>query len=384
MLNPLLILDFGTSFLKGVSFAKIFPASSPRDEEGKVLDFVKVSYHPSGVDLEEKLIKLILTLEEKEKVFFNSVVIGVGEGIGRGKIKKVSFLRKCPSRPISSVEFNKMIESCQKDSFLEVQKEFDQEDLFGELYHPKLVFAEIKKAIIDNVPVLSPVGNPGRVVTLKIINFYLPSNFYEVLEKSFSKLKMKFISFEYIPDIFPSALMLPNNNRKMFVDVGGENTQIFLSGEDGIETVKEFSLGGEFLLEEVSKKLRIKKEILSAIGQGIKKGFFSPRIEKEIEKILYSQYKIWEEKLALTIRQLSDSFSLPKEIYLFGGGSSFLNFNELEKRFANSPFCSIIKTIIPSFFRNIVTDEEQDNFQLTVPLSLCNAVIKGKVKPTRF
>ena len=105
MKMPILVIDLGTTFLKGISFL-------PENKGIKILDFLKVPYDPqSKINLKDKLRGLVLALKKKKKLKFKSLIIGVGEGIGKGKIKEISLLRKKSQSSITSTEFKKILQN---------------------------------------------------------------------------------------------------------------------------------------------------------------------------------------------------------------------------------------------------------------------------------
>jgi len=179
--DPFLVINFGNSFLKGSSFIS-------SDKSIKFLDFFKVPYDPhSEVDIQNRVQDLILSLEKKEKTIFYSAFIKTGNEIGLRKVKEMNFLRRFFKKPITASEFGKMIENCQRESFLEAKNIFHKEKFI-------LAKAEIKKIIVDHQLIENPIGVPGRMIFLKIVNLYLPQKFYKIIKRTFSELNIK-ISF---------------------------------------------------------------------------------------------------------------------------------------------------------------------------------------------
>lgn len=372
MEGPVLAIDLGTSFLKSILF-------SIEREKLNFFDFLKTPYDPkSRKDFKLKLKELIL----KENLNFNSVIIGVGEGVGKGKIKEKNFLRKRPGRPIKSGEFERMIKSIQEESFFEAKEEFKNQEIFQ-------VSARVKKVMIDGKETSSPIGACGERVFLKIINLYLPEDFYKEIKNIFLSLKIKSFSFEYIPEIlnnFPLQYVLRKNSSlkyigskfKIFIDVGGENTQISFSREGELLKVKEIPFGGNHFIKKIIKTLKIKKEDLSLeegediIRFKIRKETPLPKIEKEIKEILYSELREWEQKIIPTMGYFKKE-NFPKEIYLFGGGSGLLLFNKLKRDFSKLLFPCIIKRVKPLDLKDI--NFRSEDFQATIPFLICKTAL---------
>ena len=188
MPEPLLAIDFTPYFLKGFSFVR-------EKNKIKILDSLELPCNQRlNIDLEVKLIDLILSLEKKRRINFNLVVIRVVKGgVGKEVIKKKKFIRKYPLMPVSKNEFKKIIEECQKESFFEMKKAIHSPFNFMAVNDRiSLANAGIKEIVIDNEIVANPIGVLGKTISLTIINIYLPINFYKIIKRTFSKLKIKF------------------------------------------------------------------------------------------------------------------------------------------------------------------------------------------------
>lgn len=400
-MKPLLAIDLGTSYLKGVSFL-------PQENKVRIFDFLGIPYNPYfSNDLEAKLEELISFFKNEKRTDFDSVILGLGEGLAKGVVKKINFARKRPRRPITKSEFREIIERLQKDSYQTVQNYLNKKII--------LVKAAIKNIVVDNWETLSPIGIPANTITLKIINFYLPFDFSKRIEKFFSKKRIKIFSVKYIPEDFPDTILdyfspyeEKREKEKIFIDIGGENTQVYITKGDKIETIKDFSIGGEEFNRRIAEVLNIKKELFRELIKEIKlktgKGFFSPPIERKIKEAIYYQYKLWEEELSSVLENFSIFPSYEKEfysplkpirrLYLFGGGTDLFFFDEFRKKFTNPPYSFIIKRIGLNDFKHIRNEfleesvsEKKDYFsydgirrnsgekfsssQAIVPISIC-------------
>lgn len=371
-MNFHVVVDLGTSFLKSVIF-------SPASGRVKVFDFSKISYNSnSKLDFKLKLKSLISKL--KEKANFNFIVFGVGEGIGWSKIKRAVFLRKNPKSKITKKEFENMIKIAQRDVFLEAKKEFK-----GRKIVP--VLAKIKKVMIDREEIPSPLNLQGEEIYFKIMNFYLPLDFYKRLQRIFLPFKINF-SFEYIPEILSTFHLLQYSNQKnigsknkIFIDIGGKSTQICNARDSEIEKIYTVPFGGDDVVEKFMKDLGIKKEDLVFKGEEITVSFKKERkmrplnIQQKIQEILKENYLQWKTRFKNIVGDFQKELS-PLEVYLFGGGSNFLSKDELRRDFAKFPFRCIIKKIGPLDLRN-VSNFDLDDSQATIPLIISIALLKN-------
>lgn len=183
MAEPFLAVNFTLDNIK---------AFSVENKEGniRVLDSLTKNYQGQfSRDIEWELLDLILTMEKRLGVYFRSAIIGVKGGPAKKIISKNKFLRKYPQKPLKENEFKKMIEECQQESFLKLKKET------GNPFHFVLISAKIKEVMIDNKKVFNPFGLMGRIVSLSIVNIYLPIDFYQGIKNVFSELHIQ-VSFE--------------------------------------------------------------------------------------------------------------------------------------------------------------------------------------------
>jgi hypothetical protein len=186
MAEPILAVNFIPGTIKG--FSAIMKEGDKVDVQ--VLDSLERIYEKNSLaDLRIKLIDLILEMEKRGKINFHTAILGVKNGPGKEITNEIKFSRKYPQKPISEKEFKKILEEYQKESFLKLKKMSSKDFNFV------LVSAKIKKVIIDNRKVASPIGVLGKIVSLSIDNLYLPENFYKIITQTFSELKIQ-IFFE--------------------------------------------------------------------------------------------------------------------------------------------------------------------------------------------
>ena len=372
-----LVIDLGTSFLKIIAF---FP-------EGKglrVFKFSKVDYNPIFLkDLEKKVKKLISDL--KGRYDFGSLLIGAGEGIGKGKIEKGNFLRKFPLVPLREEELKESIKNIQKKSLYEVERTSRRKKFF-------LVLAKIENVSIDGRKVSWPVGLTGRSISFKIINFYLPLELYQSLNKIFHSFNIERFFFEYIPEILPdflsdytgkdrSELGRIGSKIKFFIDIGGKNSQVLVLDNGEVEKITEITLGGNDLLRRIQNGLKVTPEeiffkvVREKIEFEIKKTNISySNQQRIIQEILETESQKWLEELMPILEEYRREKS-PFEIYFFGGGSNFLLLDKINKELARKSFSCIIKKISPINLKGVFNFTE-DDLQMTIPLLVCKTLLR--------
>jgi len=183
MLEPFLAINFTPEVIE------LFSVEN-RKGSLRVLDSLKKNYKGQfSKDIEWELFDLVLTMEKRLGVYFKSAIIGIKKGPVKKIISKNKFLRKYPQKPIRENEFKKMIEECQRESFLKLKKETNDP------FHFILISAKIKEVTIDSKKVFNPIGLIGKIISLSITNIYLPIDFYQALKKVFSELNIQ-ASFE--------------------------------------------------------------------------------------------------------------------------------------------------------------------------------------------
>lgn len=350
MENVILILDFGSSFLKGLGFL-------PSKEGARIVDFYKKRY--SFEKVQEMIGELRLLLEHFAKSFSISgaqFVILAGEGIGVGDLKKIKFKREERRRPLGKKEFSRLIHFVQEKSSREVESRFPGEKIL-------LAFSEIENVEIDGWETSSPINLAGEEVTLEVVNFYLPQRILRALKKEFSAAGIKNISLIYFPKVlaklFSGESGLPT---KIFIDVGGKNTQLFETFEDKMQWIRSFPFGGDHFSKRIIDEFGLPPEaqdFVEEVKQKIYQGIFTPYFKRKLEMILKEAYFEWE-NFALEHFGKKD---LPFEIYLLGGGSNLPLFNRFSRTLEN--FYSF--PIIQKNLTNLAFFKKDEEFGISDP-----------------
>jgi len=217
----------------------------------------------------------------------------------------------------------------------EISEEFARASgiLPEDLHFTSLKILEIK---IDGYQVPSLRGYDGEKIELKILATFLPTLYFKNINNALYKINLKNkTSLKWgIVHESQGLISFSQNQEKdsIFLDIGGEVSQVFIIKDKKIEGINEFEIGGKFFSEELSQafgvpeetardlKERYSKKLLSLESNTLIKGFFSP-IQKE-----------WFRKLKIKIKEISQQKLLPSNIFIFGGGSLLPEFKEILKK----------------------------------------------------
>jgi len=322
MENAILIVDLGSSFLKGLGF---FPSK----EGAKIFDFYKKRYLPEKPQGIAKDLKLLLNYFANQ-IPLESVklIVALGEEIGIGDLSKVKFKRNNEKKSITKKEFSLMLKSVQEKSAREIENCFPKQKII-------LAFSEIENIEIDGWESPSPINFSGSEIVLEVVNFYLPHKVFLVLKKVFSRAKIKDVILVYFPKLLAKIFSQEGGFcSKIFIDIGGKSTQIFETFYGKLEWVKKIPFGGDHFTQKIAEEFEIPfsaQDFAEEIKKKMYQGFFAPYFKKRLEIVLNKAYLEWENLILDNLKRKKS----PCELYLLGGGSNLPLFNKLKRRLEN-------------------------------------------------
>ncbi|MCZ2846285.1 MAG: hypothetical protein O2U61_07335, partial [Candidatus Bathyarchaeota archaeon] len=164
--------------------------------------------------------------------------------------------------------------------------------------------------------------------------------------------------------------------------IGGKSTQMSVLENGEINKIIEVSFGGNYFINKILEKLKIKPDQLSLIDKRdiiefqIRKSSISSDDQKRIIQDIFERgNKIWTKKM-LSILNDYKKKDRPFEIYLLGGGSDFISLEKSQKEFARESFRCIIKRVNPLDLKHVFNFDSKDS-QATIPLLLCKNLVKS-------
>ena len=357
-----LTLDIGTEAVKALIFCASFldkpsfvpslrrqsygASATSRTREGKKIIILGTGleyFDRDGVfdgrDFETEVIKrtiskaiekahknLSFSLEKKElkekaqKQKRWKILLGLPPNILKGRIVYQSFFREKPREKISKKEegvvYHHILEAAKK----EISQRFAEE--FGIL--PKDVHWISLKILgikIDGYSVSFLRGYEGKDLDFKILTTFLPEYYWESIKKIIGSLGFKIIKIVHLAESLPIA----GNSKKndgIFLDVGGEITQILEIKNGKLQKIDEFKGGGKVFTQSLSQRLGLDEKTARIMQEKYSQKLLSSEAIKSIKEIFFWERKAWYDSLKFKLKKMNPKGIFPSTIFLFGGGSS--------------------------------------------------------------
>jgi len=337
-----LVLDIGTEAVKGLICKKenskviVLGASTQYFERYGVFD---------GMDFEVDVIKRAVSKTIKETCQNLGaqrqdckkwpVLINLPPNILKGRIVWKSFKRDNSKKKISKGEQELIYQQVFKEAQKEVSQRFTKK--FGILASDiQWINQKILEIKIDGYSVSELQKYDGKDLDLKVLASFLPKYYFENIKKIFEGLQLRFFKIIHLAENLPLVLK-DKIGDGIFLDVGGQTTQVFLIKGGNLKKVNEFETGGEIFSQELSEILGIDEELARTLKERYANKLLSPESEKRIKEMFLEGKRIWYEDLKQSLPFTffpEKAKGLPKEffsstIFLFGGGSLLPEIQEL-------------------------------------------------------
>ena len=301
----------------------------------------------------------------------NLTLLGLPADILKGRIVFQSFKRENSQSMIidkkeKEVIYQKILSKTQN----EISQIFAGESgiLPKDIHFINLKILEIK---IDGYAVPAIQGYDGKNLDFRILAIFLPKYYLESIKKIIQGLIPGGLEILNLAEVLPYFF----RNRVadgIFLDVGGNLTQIFLVNNGKLNKVDEFQIGGETFSQTLSQSLGLEISEARALKENYSKGELSEEgVRKRVREIFSQSLEEWFKNLKLKLKTHS---LLPSTFFLFGGGSQLPEIQEILEEGDWEGFSFFtppkVKFIYPKDFRNIEDITKKLNSPQDVPLLL--------------
>ena len=382
-----LVLDIGTEAVKVLIFklknVKIVILGSSLRYFDRFSVFNSRDFETDVI--EKAVSKAVKEVQEETGLKTDFTFLGLPANILKGRVVFQPFIRKNPEKVIDEKEENeiyqKIFPKAQKEIFQEISQKYGI--LADDLHFTSLKILEIK---IDGYRVPSLGRYNGKNLNFRILATFLPKYSLKSIENIAQRMdfKNKILVQKAQGLTFWRGLNEIKNG--IFLDIGGEITQIFLAKNGLLERINEFAIGGMAFSQILSERLglsdlraRVLKESYSP-SPSIKGGL-SQETKERIKEFLWLPVQTWFRNLKDKLREIKSL--LPETIYLFGGGSLIPEIEEVltEGNWEGLPFVGRpkIKSILPRDLKDIDDQTKKLNSPQDIPpLLLCFCYQDGK------
>jgi len=309
-----LVLDIGTEAVKALIVKK--------DKSENIVLAASIQYFERfGVfdskDFDKDLIKKAILksieclLQNFPADFKNlPILLTLPPNIFKARVISQLFERDNPEKRISELEKKNICQQVLRTAKEKISKDFASNSgiLPSEIHWISLKILGIK---IDGYSVSELSGYEGRNLDFKILATFLPRYYLENIKSIFRDLDIGVSQLIHIAENL-SRLFREKQTDAVFIDVGGEVSQIFLVKKSGLEEISDFAIGGRIFSQVIAGKLGITEDSARILKERYSQKLLTPEAEKKIKEILLSEKINWQKSLRL------EFLSLP--VFLFGGG----------------------------------------------------------------
>lgn len=320
----------------------------------------------------EKELKKRAQKQKKWQLFLT-----LSANILKGRIASSHFYRENPKKKISKKEERVINQRVSKLAQRTISQRFAKETgiLVDDIHWVSLRTLGVK---INGYPVSGLQGYDGRDLEFNILATFLPKYYLENIKRITKDLKLELSrvvhSAETLPEVFREG-----KDNGIFLDVGGEITQIFLVKAGKLQKVQEFKIGGKRFSQALSRTLGIDEENSRILKERYSNKLLSAETKERVKDILVQQQREWYEGLKSKIKEIKGRGVLSSAIFLFGGGSRLPEVREILEKEAvvgegELPDSETLKVrfIYPKDLKNIKdTTKNLNNPQYISPLLMC-------------
>jgi len=265
--------------------------------------------------------KILIELGLENDSLPMTTLIGLNPRILKAKITNFS---------VRKDDYKKMIEK-DKKTLESILDKAQQETIKNFIKHDNELlindFQIIRKNIIERkisgYKVDFVKSHNGKSFSFKVLVIFTLKKYLKIIDfvKTFFNSK-NILLVHKIQGIF-SWLKNRKKFSGIFIDIGSNFTQIFLLNNGLIEHTLEIKIGADIFTKTLSEKLGLTYEEAENLKIKFSKGDISSNSQKIIQEFLSKPLNFWFNNLKQELKKCCNDFDLflPKNFYIFGGGS---------------------------------------------------------------
>jgi cell division ATPase FtsA len=356
----LLGLDIGTEAVKSIIFQK--PVFKKEEKAkfiiwGKSQEYFDKSNIFNSRDFEESSIKntvsesikgvyqnFLQNLVRKINIQPNTLptLVSLPPNILKERVISQFLERENQDVVINKKEENEIYKTIFSNTQQELVKNFSQEFVIlpEDIQFISFKILEIK---FDGYKITKLEGFKGKRLDFRVLTTFLLKGYFKNIEKILEDLKLNILGFLDKSQNLP-YLFFDEESEAIFLDVGGEISQVFLVKKGKIELIFEFENGGLDFTERLSKVLGLNLEDSRNLKHNYSNSLLSEEVRKKVREILSEERQSWFENLKRSFRNIlmEQRILLPSNIFIFGGGGLLPEIQEIleEGNWEELPFFS--------------------------------------------
>lgn len=324
-----LTVDVGSKNCKVLLFEKK-PAEDDSDPSLKVVGSSKVAQREGamyvGIPLDIR--NVTETLEEavaEAKLFLEGAKVkdsflGLSGEMVSYLTTRMRLSRGNPDKEISEKELRRIEDKAHRAAYMEACKEISARKGRTDL-EAVVINSAVTDVEVDEFPATDPIGFKGEKVELSFFNAVAPQERLLTLENI---LRSARLNVQAITSGMYAVLLALLKEKDiddfsgLFIDIGGQKTDIGVVFENAIVSSRTLPLGGEDFSEAVAEE----KSISIGDAERRKISFSEKELEdSDVQRALSKAGDIWASSLKTALSEMESVEALPSDIYLFGGGA---------------------------------------------------------------
>jgi len=207
---------------------------------------------------------------------------------------------------------------------------------------------DIMNVSLNGYQTQSPFGKKAQKIDASIyISLGIKKLKDEIEEIILENFGSEDISFHTVPLVVFTVLenIINPETGYLFVDIGGETSDISLVRKNILEETVSFPLGRNTLTRKTASRFKIPLKEAESLIHGFRKGHIGGSDAEKISAILDKSKKEWRDLFEKSLSEISDNGPLPRSLFLVGakdnnpefaecaGSEDFSKFTILEKPF---------------------------------------------------
>lgn len=315
-----LVLDIGTEVVKTLIFKK-------REEKIVILGAASQYFDQFGVfdsrDFEKDVLRKAIFKSLQNFDLQNlggQAILGLPADIFKARVIFRSANRQKPKEIINNKEEKGIYQTILKEAQKEISRIYAQKS--GILPEDvQFIDSKILEIKIDGYEVPGLRGYNGKKLEFRIFYSFLPKYYLQNFEKITKELDLGVLKITHPVQNLIKALGLARPfgaANAIFLDVGGEITQVFFVKEGKIEGIHEFEVGGRAFSQALSQALGLNEERARDLKERYSGGLLGEESRARISEIFSDVLQEWLRNLRSKLR--NSKSLLPSTIFLFGGG----------------------------------------------------------------
>lgn len=328
-----LVLDIGTEAVKSLIFQK-------ENEKIVILGYSVKEIERFGAfngrgDFEEGIIKRAVSksVEETLQNFLQnpgkqarlparqakpkSIILGLPANILKARVVFKNLERKESKGVISREEEKEILKTALDEAQKEVFKLFAEK--LGFLPSDiRFIHLEILEIKINGYKVPQLYGYAGENLDFRILTVFLPKHYLEKFDKIIKSLNLEILRITH-PALNLTKVFGAEIPTGLFLDVGGDISQIFIIRDGQLDGIEEFEIGGNIFSRAISESLGISEKEARLLKEKYADKLLSEDTRGRIKEIFSQSLGGWFS--ALKSKLFSEISLIPQDFFLFGGGS---------------------------------------------------------------